>query len=80
LKLKGIKLKAKPLGRPSAVPNHVRPGEPDGVEGKFGQAKTAYRLNRFRERLQNTRESWIASIILVLNLVKLDRDGTPNVI
>lgn len=71
LKEKGIKLKAKPLGRPSAVPNHVRPGERNPVEGKLGQAKTAYGLNRIRARLQNTSESWIASIILVLNLVKL---------
>jgi hypothetical protein len=71
LKEKGIKLKAKPLGRPSAVPNHVSPGERNPVEGKFGQAKTANGLNRIRARLQNTSESWIASIILVLNLVKL---------
>jgi hypothetical protein len=71
LKEKGIRLLAKPLGRPSAVPNHVSPGERNPVEGKFGQAKTAYGLNRIRARLQNTSESWIASIILVLNLVKL---------
>jgi IS5 family transposase len=71
LKEKGIRLKAKPLGRPSAVSNHVSPGERNPVEGKFGQAKTAYGLNRIKTRLQNTSESWIASIILVLNLVKL---------
>ena len=71
LKEKGIRLLAKPLGRPSAVSNHVSPGERNPVEGKFGQAKTAYGLNRIRARLQNTSESWIASIILVLNLVKL---------
>lgn len=71
LKEKGIRLLAKPLGRPSAVSNHVSPGERNPVEGKFGQAKTAYGLNRVRARLQNTSESWIASIILVLNLVKL---------
>ena len=71
LKEKGIRLKAKPLGRPSAVHNHVSPGERNPVEGKFGQAKTGYGLNRVRARLQNTSESWIASIILVLNLVKL---------
>jgi IS5 family transposase len=70
LKEKGIRLLAKPLGRPSAVPNHVSPGERNPVEGKFGQAKTAYGLNRIRARLKNTSESWIASIILVLNLVK----------
>ena len=71
LKERGIMLKAKPLGRPPAVPNHVSPGERNPVEGKFGQAKTGYGLNRIRARLQNTSESWIASIILVLNLVKL---------
>ena len=71
LKEKGIKLIAKPLGRPAAVTYHVRPGERNPVEGKFGQAKTAYGLGRIRARLKQTSESWIASIILVLNLVKL---------
>ncbi|MCX6278369.1 MAG: transposase, partial [Bacteroidetes bacterium] len=41
------------------------------IEGKFGQAKTAYGLNRIKARLSQTSESWIATIILVLNLVKL---------
>lgn len=73
LKEKGIKLAAKPLGRPSAqaVEKHVRPGERNPIEGKFGQAKNAYGMNRIRARLKTTSQSWIASIILVLNLVKL---------
>lgn len=73
LKEKGIKLAAKPLGRPSAqaVEKHVSPGERNPIEGKFGQAKNAYGMNRIRARLKNTSQSWIASIILVLNLVKL---------
>jgi IS5 family transposase len=72
LKLLGIKLKAKPLGRPKAVEvEHVRPGERNPIEGKFGQAKTAYGLNRVKARLAQTSESWIATIILVLNLIKL---------
>ena len=71
LKGKGIKLVGKSLGRPSAVTVHVSPGERNPVEGKFGQAKTAYGLGRIRARLKETSESWIASIILVLNLVKL---------
>jgi transposase, IS5 family len=67
-----IKLLAKPLGRPSAVKKeHVRPGERNPIEGKFGQGKNAYGLGRIKARLKNTSESWIASIILVLNLVKL---------
>jgi transposase, IS5 family len=72
LKVLGIKLKAKPLGRPSAVKEkHVSPGERNPIEGKFGQAKTAYGLNRIKARLAQTSQSWIATIIMVLNLVKL---------
>ena len=63
---------AKPLGRPSlAVDNHIRPGDRNPIEGKFGQAKTAYGMNRMKARLNDTSESWIASIVLVLNLIKL---------
>lgn len=74
LKDVGITLRAKPLGRPPAVKQeHVSPGERNPIEGKFGQAKTAYGMNRIKARLQNTSESWIATIVLVLNLVKLTK-------
>lgn len=72
LKALNIILVAKPLGRPRlAVDNHIRPGERNPIEGKFGQAKVAYGMNRIKARLYNTSESWIASIVLVLNLIKL---------
>ena len=71
LKLLGIKLKAKPLGRPKAVEAHVSPGERNPIEGKFGQAKRKYGMGRIKARLVQTSESWIASIIMVLNLVNL---------
>jgi transposase, IS5 family len=71
LKLLGIKLIAKPLGRPKAVEHRLSPGERNPIEGKFGQAKNAYGLNRIKARLSDTSQSWIASIILVLKLVKL---------
>ena len=72
LKERKIVLVAKPLGRPSlAVDNHIRPGERNPIEGKFGQAKNAYGMNRIKARLSDTSESWIASIVLVLNLIKL---------
>ena len=76
LKLMGIKLLSKPLGRPSmsvAVKEYVRPGERNPIEGKFGQGKNAYGLGRIKARLKDTSQSWIASIVLVLNLVKLAR-------
>lgn len=75
LKERGINLKAKPLGRKPAVPIHLSPGERNPIEGKFGQAKTRYGLNNIRARLSVTSESWIATIILVLNLVKLAREA-----
>jgi len=72
LKEKGIRLMAKPLGRPPAVKKeHLSPGERNPIEGKFGQAKTAYGLANIKARLKDTSESWIACIFLVLNLVKL---------
>jgi transposase, IS5 family len=73
LQEKNIKLAAKPLGRPSAqaVEKHVSPGERNPIEGKFGQAKNGYGMNRIKARLKETSQSWISSIILVLNLVKL---------
>jgi transposase, IS5 family len=73
LKELAITLVAKPLGRPPkvAVDNHIRPGDRNPIEGKFGQAKTAYGMNRIKARLTQTSESWIASIVLVLNLIKL---------
>lgn len=74
LKERNIKLRAKPLGRPSskgALSIPVRPGERNPIEGKFGQAKTAYGMNRVKARLKETSESWVASIVLVLNLINL---------
>jgi IS5 family transposase len=74
LKEMNIKLRAKPLGRPSskgALSIPVRPGERNPIEGKFGQAKTAYGMGRIKARLRVTSESWIASIVLVLNLINI---------
>lgn len=80
LKEKKIVLRAKPLGRPpsvKAVEHHVSPGERNPIEGKFGQAKMAYGLGCIRAKLKTTSESWIASIILVLNLKNLMRRALP---
>ena len=77
IKGKGIRLMAKPLGRPAAgaVAVHLRPGERNPIEGKFGQGKLAYGLDCIKAKLKNTSESWIASIALVLNLVNLTRQA-----
>lgn len=76
LKELGIELRAKPLGRPSlalALSNQVSPGERNPIEGKFGQAKAGYDMECIKAKLKTTSESWIASIVLVLNLVNLMR-------
>ena len=75
LKAYNIELRAKPLGPPSnrALQNQVSPGERNPIEGKFGQAKAGYNMECIKAKLRTTSESWIASIILVLNLVNLTR-------
>lgn len=76
LKELGIELRAKPLGRRSAaaaLSNQVSTGERNPIEGKFGQARAGYNMECIKAKLLSTSESWIASIILVLNLVNLTR-------
>ena len=73
MKERKIKLLSKPLGRPSAVREHVSPGERNPIEGKFGQAKTTYGMDRIKARLKDTSQTWIAMILMVTNLVKLTR-------
>ena len=52
LKKKGILLRAKPLGRTTAVKTeHLRLGERNPIEAMFGQAKTTYGLNRIKASL-----------------------------
>ena len=41
------------------------------IEGKFGQGKTRYGLGLIKARLKETSESWVASILLVMNLVRM---------
>jgi len=78
----GIKLIAKPLGRPSskAVAVHLSPGERNPIEGKFGQAKIAYGLDNIKAKLKETSESWIAAIALVLNLVAMTRQALVSLL
>jgi hypothetical protein len=43
------------------------------IEGKFGQGKNAYDLNRVRTRTARTGESWVACIMFVMNLIKFSQ-------
>jgi len=74
-KERGIRISASPLGRPQSEPNleliqQRREDEKfrNAIEGKFGQAKRRFSLNRVMAKLSNTSESTIAITFLVMNL------------
>jgi IS5 family transposase len=82
LKEKGIRYTGKPLGRPSieqSTPYQRRKQKKENgmrsqVEGKFGQGKNGYNLNKIRARTARTSESWIACIFFVMNLIKFSKE------
>jgi len=77
-----IRHTGKPLGRPvkkKLTPYQKRKqrkerNERNQIEGKFGQGKRAYGLNKIMAKLPETQESWIASILLVMNILKWSKD------
>ena len=79
---RNIRYTGKPLGRPQKTQltgyqkykNRKEMAERNHIEGKFGQGKNGYNLNKIRARLQNTSESWIAAIFFVMNLVRFSKD------
>ena len=77
LKEKEIRFVGKQLGRPpkiSSAEKRKLQKEMAGrneIEGKFGQGKNAYGLQKIKARMKATSESWIMSIYFIMNLVKL---------
>ncbi|HAA22969.1 MAG TPA: IS5 family transposase [Cytophagales bacterium] len=73
LKQMGIKLLAKPLGRPPTNPKppSFSAGERNPIEGVFGQAKRAYGMNRITTKLRETSQTAIAFSLLAVNLARL---------
>lgn len=82
LKQHGIRHTGRALGRKPKVElsysqkKKIRQekNERNHIEGKFGQGKTKYNLNKIMARLDNTAESWISAIIFVMNILKLSKD------
>ena len=79
-KEKGIRISGVPLGRPpkkvsKEVKKQTREDEGirNRIEGKFGQGKRRYSLNRVMAKLSETSESAIAMTFLVMNLSTLLR-------
>jgi len=78
LKERGIRITAPPLGRKPAKTKQSyyqkrkarkEAAERNHIEGKFGQGKNGYDLNKIRARLKDTSESWVACIFFVMNLI-----------
>jgi IS5 family transposase len=82
LKELGIRYSGKPLGRPSTKSQtqywkrkqKMEQGIRNQVEGKFGQGKNGYNLNKVRARTSKTSESWIAAIFFVMNLIRFGKE------
>lgn len=87
LKSKGIRCSGKPLGRPPKTEKTAcqkrkerkEQAERNHIEGKFGQGKNAYGLNKIRAKLKETSESWICAIFLVMNLTKMVKECAGKV-
>lgn len=82
LKELDIRYSGKPLGRPSVKQQtqyqkrkqKLEQGMRNQVEGKFGQGKNGYNLNKIRARVARTSEIWIAAIFFVMNIVKFSKE------
>jgi hypothetical protein len=86
LKKLNIKFSGKALGRPPELTDeeaklmrkklkeHSRLR--NQIEGKFGEAKRAYDLDRVLAKTMQTSESWIAAVFFVMNLARWMRNSS----
>ena len=83
LKEHGIRHTGRPLGRKPKKEKLSRyqkekqrkeKAERNQIEGKFGQGKAGYNLNKIKAKLESTHESWVASIVFVMNILKAMKD------
>ncbi len=81
LKELGIRFVGKALGRPKKMEAKQKRAlekemaQRNLIEGKFGQGKLAYGLQKIKARLKHTSESWIMSIYFVMNLLRMAEDS-----
>jgi hypothetical protein len=76
LKEPGIKLTGRQLGRlPKAGREKLNQGDRNPIEGKFGLAKVRYGMDRIKARLRGTSGSWVAMILMVMNLERLAKEA-----
>ncbi len=76
-----IRMTATPLGRkPTKAESSYKKRkkkkeatERNHIEGKFGQGKNGYNLNKIRARLRETSESWVSCIFFIMNLINFEK-------
>lgn len=82
LKERNIRITAPALGRKKKIQtetnyqkrkNKQESAERNHIEGKFGQAKNGYGLNKIKARLQNTSESWVSCVFFIMNLINYQK-------
>lgn len=82
-KERNITISGPPLGRPpkknaeyQRVMKHARESELDRIpiEGKFGNAKRKYGMDKIMSKLKETAETSISLTVLVMNLEKISKD------
>ncbi len=82
LKEREIRITAAPLGRKRKQPQESyyqkskrkkEATERNQIEGKFGQGKNGYNLNKIRAKLMRTSESWVACIFFVMNIIHYEK-------
>jgi transposase, IS5 family len=77
-----IPLQVKPLGRPPAQEPSPKCNKKkdlvhrNDMEGKFGEGKNGFNLNKIRAKLLKTSESWIAGVFFVMNVNEIVRRAT----
>jgi len=82
LKERDIRITAAPLGRkPKKEETSYQrrkkkkeATERNHIEGKFGQGKNGYNLNKIRAKLKETSESWVSCIFFIMNLLNFDKE------
>ncbi len=83
LKSKGIRHSGQPLGRPpkqqksayEKAKDKKEAAERNQIEGAFGYGKRKYGLNLILAKTQKTSESWIAAILVVMNLQRFFKES-----
>jgi hypothetical protein len=85
---RNIRITAPPLGRKAKkessnyqkAKRKREAAERNHIEGKFGQGKNYYELNKIKAKLKQTSETWVRCILLVMNLINYRKRASswPN--